>query len=272
MRPRAATIMSYARRRSGAPPTSRSGAYARRIRSELTRRLTIPHPTRPCTRAASSSSWTGIARSSRTGWSKSPGSSFRGVFPRPAHYCIPTEHSAYHTTPKRNPFPHEGADTTRRNTRMQSAYVLANRGLIDRAKNILATPKTEWPIIQAETTDAAQLYTGYVIPLAAFSAVMCFILMSLIGVRYWHMPVLTGLVYALANFGFALLGIYLLGLIIDALAPSFAGQRNQRQALKTAAYAFTPAALSAVLGLLPAIGLLSALRVLLQLIACLYGI
>jgi Yip1-like protein len=155
---------------------------------------------------------------------------------------------------------------------MQSAYAPANRGLIDRAKNILATPKTEWPIIQAETTDAAQLYTGYVIPLAAFSAVMSFIHMSLIGVRYWHMPVLTGLVYALANFGFALLGIYLLGLIIDALAPSFAGQRNQRQALKTAAYAFTPAALSAVLGLLPAIGLLSALRVLLQLIACLYGI
>jgi hypothetical protein len=149
---------------------------------------------------------------------------------------------------------------------MQSAYAPANRGLIDRAKNILTTPKTEWPIIRAETTGVAQLYTGYVIPLAAFSAVMSFIRMSVIGVGYWHMPVLTGLVYALANFGFALLGIYLFGLIIDALAPSFAGRRNQRQALNTAAYAFTPAAFGAVFTLLPALGPL------LQLIACLYGI
>lgn len=138
--------------------------------------------------------------------------------------------------------------------------------LIDRAKNILITPKTEWPIIQAETTGIAQLYTGYVIPLAAFSAVMSFIRMSLIGIGYWHMPVLSGLAYTLANFGFALLGIYLFGLIIDGLAPSFAGQRNQRQALKTAAYAFTPAALGAVLGLLPVLGPL------LRLIACVYAI
>ena len=149
---------------------------------------------------------------------------------------------------------------------MQSVYAPANRGLIDRGKNILTTPKTEWPIIKAETTGVAQLYTGYVIPLAAFSAVMSFIRMSVIGVGYWHMPVLTGLVYGLANFGFALLGIYLFGLIIDGLAPSFAGQRNQRQALKAAAYAFTPAALGAVFTLLPTLGPL------LQLIACLYGI
>lgn len=138
--------------------------------------------------------------------------------------------------------------------------------LIERAKNILMTPQTEWPIIQAETTGVAQLYTGYVIPLAAFSAVMSFIRMSLIGIGYWHMPVLTGLSYALASFGFALLGIYLFGLIIDGLAPSFGGQRNQRQALKTAAYAFTPAALGAVLVLLPAFGPF------LRLIASLYGV
>jgi hypothetical protein len=103
-------------------------------------------------------------------------------------------------------------------------------------------------------------------PLAAFSAVMSFIRMSLIGIGYWHMPVLRGLAYALANFGFALLGIYLFGLIIDGLAPSFAGRRDQRQALKTAAYAFTPAALGAVLGLLPVFGAF------LRLIACVYAI
>ncbi|MGA2396587.1 MAG: YIP1 family protein [Steroidobacteraceae bacterium] len=166
--------------------------------------------------------------------------------------------------PARGPIGSGSASGTAAAARGESTSTQAK--LIERAKNILMTPNTEWPIIQAETTGITQLYTGYVMPLAAFSTVMSFIRMSLIGIGYWHMPVLTGLAYALASFGFALLGIYLFGLIIDGLAPSFAGQRNQRQALKTAAYAFTPAALGAVLVLLPVFGPF------LRLIASLYGV
>ena len=138
--------------------------------------------------------------------------------------------------------------------------------LIERAKRILLTPNSEWPIIEAEATSVSQLFKGYLVPLAAFAAVMSFIRMSLIGVGFWHLPVITGLLYALLRFGSVLLGIYLVGLIIDGLAPTFAGQRNQRQALKTAAYAFTPAALGALLGLFPVLGPV------LQLVAALYSI
>ena len=60
--------------------------------------------------------------------------------------------------------------------------------------------------------------------------------------------------------------IFLIGLIINALAPRFAGTSDRRQALKTAAYAFTPAWLSAVFGLLPGVAPL------LQFVAGLYGI
>lgn len=147
-----------------------------------------------------------------------------------------------------------------------SGSAASMRGLIDRAKRILLTPKSEWPIIEAEPTSVSQLYKGYVIPLAVFAAVMSFIRMSLIGVGFWRLPVITGLLYALLRFGFALLGVYLVGLIIDALAPTFAGQRYQRQALKTAAYAFTPAAFGALLGLFPVLGPV------LQLAAALYSI
>ncbi len=104
-----------------------------------------------------------------------------------------------------------------------SGSTASTRTLIDRVKNILITPKTEWPIIAAEPTSVAQLFKGYVIPLAAFAAVMNFIRMSLIGFGFWRLPVITGLIYALTRFGFALLGVYLVGLIIDALAPTFAG-------------------------------------------------
>jgi hypothetical protein len=64
----------------------------------------------------------------------------------------------------------------------------------------------------------------------------------------------------------ALIGVFIVGIIINALAPTFSGQRDQRQALKVAAYSLTPAMLSSVLALSPI------LPTLLQLLAGIYGI
>ena len=47
--------------------------------------------------------------------------------------------------------------------------------IVDRVKNILITPKTEWDVIAGETTPTAQLITGYVLPLAAVAAVAHFL-------------------------------------------------------------------------------------------------
>src|SRR6202030_4022819 len=95
--------------------------------------------------------------------------------------------------------------------------------------------------------------------------------MSVIGVSVPFLgnvrtPFVSGLTYAVVTFVFSLLGLYIVSLIINGLAPTFGGARDQRQALKTAAYAFTPAWLAAVFGLLPV------LSTLLGLIAVLYGI
>ena len=38
--------------------------------------------------------------------------------------------------------------------------------LVDRAKNIIVTPKTEWPAIASETPDTGQILFSYVLPLA----------------------------------------------------------------------------------------------------------
>jgi uncharacterized membrane protein YdcZ (DUF606 family) len=129
-------------------------------------------------------------------------------------------------------------------------------GLINRIKNIILTPKTEWPVIEAEPTTIAQLYKGYVVPLAAFSALMSFVHISVIGIGFWRMPVLSGLAYALVSFMLGLVGLYVVGWVIDMLAPTFSGQRDRRQALKAAAYAFTPGAIGAVFVLLGALGAL----------------
>jgi hypothetical protein len=137
-------------------------------------------------------------------------------------------------------------------------------------RNIVWTPKTEWPVIEAEPTSVAQLYTGYVMPMAAFAAAMSFIRMSVIGVSLPFGGTLrtspaSGLVFCVVTFLLSLIGLYLVGLTINMLAPMFRAARNQRQALKTAAYALTPAWLGTALTFLP-------FGTLLQLIASIYGI
>jgi hypothetical protein len=144
-------------------------------------------------------------------------------------------------------------------------------GLIARVKNMLLTPKTEWQVIAPEPTTVAQAYTGYVIPMAAFAGVMSFLHMSVVGVQIpfggsMRMPVMTGLTSAVVSFIGGMLGLYLVGLIINALAPTFSGTKDQRQAMKVAAYAFTPAWIGTLLALSPvAPGLL-------QFLAGCYGI
>jgi hypothetical protein len=138
-------------------------------------------------------------------------------------------------------------------------------------KGILLSPKTEWPLIAQEPTTTVELYTGYVMLLAAFTAVLSLVHTSIIGVHMpfgdtVRLPLMTGLMSAVLAFIMGLIGIYVVGVIINVLAPTFGGVKGQRQALKTAAYAFTPGWLSAIFYLLPSMGTT------LQFLAGLYGI
>jgi hypothetical protein len=57
----------------------------------------------------------------------------------------------------------------------------------------------------------------------------------------------------------ALAGTYVLGLIIDALAPTFNGQRSQIQALKVAVYSSTASWIAGIFQLIPGLRLLTIL-------------
>ncbi len=134
-------------------------------------------------------------------------------------------------------------------------------GLVDRVKAILVTPQKEWPVIEAESATPASLYTGYIIPLAAIPAVAGFVGMSMFGLRVLGMsvrvPVSTGLTNAVVVYVLALAGVFVLALIIDALAPSFGGQKSQIQALKLAAYSSTASWLAGIFLIIPALSILS---------------
>ena len=136
--------------------------------------------------------------------------------------------------------------------------------LVDRVKNVCLTPATEWPVIAAEPASPGGLITGYVVPLAAIGAVAGFIGGTIIGrtlpyIGTYRMPLATGLGLAVFTFVMAIVGVFILSLIINALAPSFGGQQDSTQALKVAVYSYTPAWIAAAFNILPFLGLLAIL-------------
>src|ERR1700676_3680423 len=113
--------------------------------------------------------------------------------------------------------------------------------IVDRAKNICLTPASEWQGIAGENTPATTLMTGYVAPLVAIGVVAGLIGGSLVGITLpyvgtYRVPLVAGLVTACLTFVMTLIGIVVLSLIINALAPSFGGEQNSAKAMKVAVY------------------------------------
>ena len=134
-----------------------------------------------------------------------------------------------------------------------------SRDIVSRVKAILMTPKTEWPIIAAETTTVADLYKNYVIILAAIPAIALFVSMSIIGYGFFRVGIGTGLTWAVMTYVMALIGVYIIALITDALAPTFASTKDQMQALKTAVYSMTAYWVASIFIIIPGLGGLVAL-------------
>jgi hypothetical protein len=133
-------------------------------------------------------------------------------------------------------------------------------GLVDRAKNILLTPKAEWEKIAAEPFDLQKLYTGYVVPLAALAAVCGFIGMSLVGMSAfgisYRVPIVTGIVQAVVQIALSTAMVYVMALVTNALAPNFGSQQDVERAHKLAAYGCTAGFLAGVFAILPPLALL----------------
>ncbi|MGA3309492.1 MAG: Yip1 family protein [Xanthobacteraceae bacterium] len=125
-----------------------------------------------------------------------------------------------------------------------------------RAKAMLADPAAEWARIEKEPGDAAYLLTGYVAPLALIPAVFGFIGACVVGavvpgVGSVRAPIFDGLFGAVLGYVMTCATVLLLGLLIDALAPTFGGRRDFDSAFKLAVYSYTPVWLSGIFLLAP---------------------
>ncbi len=125
--------------------------------------------------------------------------------------------------------------------------------LVDRAKNIIVSPKTEWPAISAEEPNTSQVMIGYVLPMALLPAIAEIIGRGVIGtgmIRSFSWGIAMGLV----QFVSAFIVVYLTAIVINALAGSFSSEKNMGRAIQLVAYSYTPAWVGGILNIIPAIG------------------
>ncbi len=141
--------------------------------------------------------------------------------------------------------------------------------LVGRAKSIILKPAQTWVEIKDEQTTISELYTSYAMILAAIPAIAQMIGFGLIGHSmfgvHFQWGIGNALGYAILYYILSLVGIYVVALITDALAPSFGSKKNILNAFKAVVYSMTPSWVGGVFFIIPQLSILA-------IIAALYGI
>lgn len=127
--------------------------------------------------------------------------------------------------------------------------------LVSRVKYILTRPKFEWPVIDAESASIKGLFTSYAVILAAIPAVA-----TIVGqIAFGHRGLIGPLLGGALSYVLSLVSVYVLGLIIDALTPTFGGTKSPVKAMQVAVYSMTPMWVAGVLNIIPTLGWLAGL-------------
>ena len=142
--------------------------------------------------------------------------------------------------------------------------------IVRRVQAVLVAPRREWLRIKAEPQPAADLFTSYVLALAAIPPAFQFFGHVLVGRRLpvvgrYTWPVGTALAEAVVSYIFVLASVVLFALIVNEVAPVFASAKSLPAALALAAYGMTPGWLAGVLHVVPGLWIVGTL-------ASLYGL
>lgn len=132
--------------------------------------------------------------------------------------------------------------------------------LIERVKNILLSPTTEWETIKKEDHMISDLFTQYALKLAAIPAISGLIGFTLFGGFGLYRPSFgANLKWAIGTYVMAIIGVYILAYIIDVLAPTFGSKKHLPTSMKVVVFAYTAAWVGGVFSLIPALSILGAI-------------
>ena len=119
--------------------------------------------------------------------------------------------------------------------------------MIDRVKGMVLAPKSEWPKVAAEPATVQSVYTGWIMILGLIGPIA---LMLMVGLFAGGLGITT----AIASYVNTLVGVAIVALIADLIAPTFGGTRDYVAALKLIAYAATPVWIAQILLIVPLLG------------------
>jgi hypothetical protein len=138
--------------------------------------------------------------------------------------------------------------------------------VIERAKSILLSPKDALSAVKTEEMTIVGNMKEYVVFVAAVPAIAQFIGFALVGLplvgRY---NIGRTLIYSVLMFILSLVAVWLVGIIINALAPSFSAVKDDLNAFKLAVYSLTPGFIAGIFYVIPSLSILAIL-------GALYGI
>ena len=130
-----------------------------------------------------------------------------------------------------------------------------------RVFNLLLRPHLEWDRIAGEQATPRGLYFGYLLPLGLLAGVCGFVGVSVFGASAHgvsvRVPMFLAAIGAALNVVLTLLGVFVLGVIINRLAPLLRSTPDQIQAQKLAVYSATPLFIAGMFTIHPALAWLS---------------
>ena len=139
--------------------------------------------------------------------------------------------------------------------------IIDANAIIKRVIAIITKPTEEWEVIKNESMKVGDMFTRYAIFLAAIPAIAGFIGFVLIGVSVMgftvRYPMANALIWAIVTYVMQLVGIFVIGFVIDALATTFGAQKDMVGSIKTAVFASTPGWIAGILYIIPALSILA---------------
>ena len=129
--------------------------------------------------------------------------------------------------------------------------------LIQRAKNILTTPKTEWDVVATESATMGSLLTSYVIPMALIPTAATFLrgliwTSIFVGSRYY-------IYAAIISFVSAIVSYIVTTYVVDLLATNFKSEKDTNRSAQLVAYSSTASWVAGILTIIPVLGWLAAI-------------
>ena len=131
--------------------------------------------------------------------------------------------------------------------------------IIDRVKNILLKPKETLALAKAEQPSMQDLIV-YLAIVAIPTLIGIIIGYGVVGIGgfgyHFRVPIGGAITLGILQYVLAIVGIIILGYIVNALAPTFSSKPNQIQATKLVAYTATPWLVAGILYIFPPLSIL----------------